>query len=279
MALSAPAFVHAGADEVAERPLVIAHRGASGHQPEHTFAAYDLALEMGADYLEHDLYLTKDRVLVVLHDETLDRTLRGPAAYCSGPAAEKTLGDLLHCDAGSWKRADAAGARVLTLDAVISRYAGRARFYIETKHPDESPGVEAALVDLLTAHRLMPSDPGDWTVVVQSFSRDSLRRLHVRAPALPLVQLFEHGEIPQPLDATLTAVKEYAVGIAPNQRDVDATLVLAAQGLGLVVHPWTVNDPVEMKRLMELGVDGMFTDYPDRAPKRRVPDAPVSAAP
>lgn len=277
MALCAPSAVYA--DEAVEPPLVIAHRGASGHQPEHTFAAYDLALEMGADYLEHDLHLTRDRVLVVLHDDTLDRTVRGPASHCSGLVAEKTVGDLRHCDAGVWKREDAAGARVPTLDAVLSRYAGRARFYIEIKHPEEAPGLEAALIGLLTAHRLMPRDPGSMTVIVQSFSADSLRRLHANAPAIPLVQLFEQGEIPQPLDATLAALKDYAVGIAPNHRDVSAELVLAAQREGLVVHPWTVNDRVEMQRLTELGVDGFFTDYPDRARGSTAPDLQDSAAP
>jgi len=266
IALCAPPAVRA--DESAAPPLVIAHRGASGHQPEHTFAAYDTALAMGADYLELDLHLTKDRVLVVLHDDTLDRTLRGPAAYCRGPIAEKTLGDLLHCDAGIWKRKDAAGARVPTLDAVLSRYAGRARFYIEIKHPAEAPGMESALIGLLRANRLLPHDPGNTTVIVQSFDADSLRQLHARAPALPLVQLFERGEIPQPLAATLAALKEYAAGIGPNHEDVNAELVGAAHREGLVVHPWTVNDPAEMQRLSELGVNGFFTDYPDRARAR-----------
>ena len=72
-------------------PIVIAHRGASGYAPEHTFASYDLAVEKGADYLEQDLQLTADGVLVVLHDATLDRTARGPAASCTGPVSEKTL--------------------------------------------------------------------------------------------------------------------------------------------------------------------------------------------
>jgi len=112
--------------------------------------------------------------------------VRGPVSHCSGPVAEKTVADLRHCDAGVWKREDAAGARVPTLDAVLSRYAGRARFYIEIKHPEEAPGLEAALLGLLTAHRLMPRDSGSMTVVVQSFSADSLRRLHARAPAIPL---------------------------------------------------------------------------------------------
>ena len=72
--------------------LNIGHRGASGLAPEHTFAAYDLALRLGADYIEQDLQVTKDGVLVVIHDETLDRTASGPAANCTGPVDQKTLG-------------------------------------------------------------------------------------------------------------------------------------------------------------------------------------------
>ncbi|MBP7630999.1 MAG: hypothetical protein KA758_11150, partial [Acidimicrobiales bacterium] len=81
---------------------VIAHRGASGLAPEHTFAAYDLAVEQGADFIEHDLQLTADGVLVVVHDATLDRTARGPAESCTGPVATKTLAQLRQCDVGSW---------------------------------------------------------------------------------------------------------------------------------------------------------------------------------
>ena len=83
-------------------PTLIAHRGASVLAPEHTLAAYDLAIEIGADYLEHDLQLTFDGLLVILHDDTLDRTARGPAENCSGAVADKTLAQLETCDFGTW---------------------------------------------------------------------------------------------------------------------------------------------------------------------------------
>src|SRR5262245_58786795 len=82
--------------------LNIGHRGASGYAPEHTFAAYDLARALGADYLEQDLQLTSDGVLVVLHDTTLDRTARGLAANCTGLVADKTLAQIKTCDVGTW---------------------------------------------------------------------------------------------------------------------------------------------------------------------------------
>ena len=83
--------------------LAIGHRGASGYAPEHTIASYDLALALGADYIEQDLQLTKDGVLVVLHDPTLDRTARGPAENCTGSRrSTKTLAQIKTCDVGSW---------------------------------------------------------------------------------------------------------------------------------------------------------------------------------
>src|SRR3954465_9193700 len=107
--------------------LIIAPRGASGHAPEPTFASYDLALKMGADYIEQDLQLTSDGVLVVLHDETLDRTARGPAESCTGLVSERTLAQIQQCDAGTWFNeahpdlADPAyvGLRIPTMEQVL----------------------------------------------------------------------------------------------------------------------------------------------------------------
>ena len=141
--------------------LVIAHRGASGYAPEHTFAAYDLAVEQGADYLEQDLQLTADGVLVVLHDATLDRTARGPAGSCTGPVSEKTLAQIQECDVGSWfneahpERADPAyvGLRIPTLEQVLDRYATDVRYYIEIKALGAGSGMEEPLLDLLGQRR------------------------------------------------------------------------------------------------------------------------------
>src|SRR5262245_5977212 len=82
--------------------LAIGHRGASGYAPEHTIASYDLALDLGADYIEQDLQLTKDGVLVAMHDPTLDRTARGAAENCTGLVIEKTLAQIKTCDVGTW---------------------------------------------------------------------------------------------------------------------------------------------------------------------------------
>ena len=128
---------------------VIAHRGASAYAPEHTFAAYDLALEEGADYIEQDIQLTADGELVVLHDDALDRTARGPSDSCTGSVRTKTLAQVRQCDMGSWfNEANPALAnplfadeRILTLREVFERYESTVRYYIETKGPEEQPGL------------------------------------------------------------------------------------------------------------------------------------------
>ena len=253
------------------KPLIIAHRGASGLAPEHTFAAYDLAIDLGADIIEQDLQVTRDGVLVVLHDETLERTARGPAESCTGLVHEKTLAELETCDFGTWfdewaPGADArfSGQKIVTLEALFRRYGTRVRYYIETKHPEHTPGVEQALLSLLAEHGLLNRGEGEEPrVFVQSFSSESLRSTHALDPDLPLVQLLE-ADLDEPFDEEFGLIAEYAVGIGPPRSRVNGTLVAAARRHGLIVHPYTVNEPAEMARLLDLGVDGLFTDRPDR---------------
>ncbi|NIM50519.1 MAG: glycerophosphodiester phosphodiesterase [Gemmatimonadales bacterium] len=253
-------------------PLNIAHRGASASAPEHTFAAYDLALDLGADYIEQDLQLTADSVLVVLHDESLDRTARGPRGWCTGRVRDRVLADLRTCDVGSWfneahpdrARSEYVGLRIPTLEEVLQRYGRSTRYYIETKQPEAAPGMEQHLVSLLRRFELLPASSQDWTVLIQSFSPESLRKLHTLHEALPLIQLFRRGRIPEPLDSVLEAVSGYAVGIGPSWRDVTSELVAVARRHGLAIHPYTVNEPEDMRRLLDLGVTGLFTDFPER---------------
>jgi glycerophosphoryl diester phosphodiesterase len=256
-----------------EGAVVIAHRGSSGYAPEHTFAAYDLALEQGADYIEQDLQMTADGVLVALHDDTLDRTARGPAGSCTGAVDTRTLAQLRECDFGTWfneanpDRADPAfiGLQIPTMAEILERYGREVRYYIETKAPESQPGMEQALLDLLDDAGLTDSAATSRQVLIQSFSAESLRLIHSLRPALPLVQLLR-----EPVDdATLEEIREYAVGIGPPSVTVDAALVEAAHGRCLAVHPYTVDDVAEMGRLLSAGVDGMFTNVPDRLVEQR----------
>src|SRR3954451_6167999 len=135
--------------EDAAAPLVVAHRGASGTRPEHTFASYDRALELGADYIEQDLQVTSDGVLVVMHDGTLNRTVRGDAANCTGNVSSKTLAQIKTCDAGVWFGAEWAGQKVPTLEEVFQRYGKTVNYYIETKTPDPADHMEEKLLALI----------------------------------------------------------------------------------------------------------------------------------
>jgi glycerophosphoryl diester phosphodiesterase len=253
------------------RPLVIAHRGASAYAPEHTFAAWDLALDMGADFIEQDLQMTADGELVVLHDATLDRTVRGPAEIVHGRVDARTIAELNQCQAGSWfndahpdrARPEFAREPIPTLDAVLARYAGRARFYIETKNPEEAPGMEEELVRLLRKHDLLRSTKDAQRVIVQSFSTRSLRTVHSLEPSIPLVRLFRSREKSWTVRQQLPLLADLVVGIGPASPTVDDTLVRDAYHHGVVVHPYTVDAESEMRRLIDLGVDAMFTNMPD----------------
>ena len=251
--------------------LAIGHRGASGHAPEHTMISYDLALEMGADYIEQDLQLTSDGVLVVLHDPTLDRTARGEATNCTGLVIEKTLAQIKTCDVGSWfndafpqfARPEYVGQRIPTLEEVFQRYRHRANYYIETKNPQDAPGMEERLLALLDLYALRGSAARRDQVLIQSFSDASLRRIHELDASLPLIQLFPAWPSAT-IRSYLDYVRRYAAGIGPSGFSVDAALVEAAHARCLDLHPYTVNETWQMAALLGLGVDGMFTNFPDR---------------
>jgi glycerophosphoryl diester phosphodiesterase len=247
--------------------LNIGHRGASAYAPEHTFAAYDLALAQGADYIEIDLQMTADGVLVALHDKTLNRTADAPEGvpeqYCRGLVSKKTLEQIQMCDAGSWFSPEYADQQIPTLEEIFLEYGTSVNYYIETKNPDAAPGMEEELVRLLGEYGLLPdpNEPAHWQVLIQSFSAESLMKIHELNEFLPLIQLYWAGTS-KSIQRDLAAVSEYAVGIGPYKQDVDAALAEAAHEHCLAVHPYTVNTEEEMEALIALGVDGMFTNDP-----------------
>jgi glycerophosphoryl diester phosphodiesterase len=256
--------------------LNIGHRGASGYAPEHTILAYDLALEQGADYIEIDLQMTADGVLVAMHDDTLDRTADAPEGvpeeYCSGPVIERTLEQIKMCDVGSWFNEaypeyasdEYVGLQIPTLEEIFQRYGKSVNYYIETKNPEAAPGMEEELLRLMEEYDLIKPAAKRWQVLIQSFSAESLLKIHALEPSLPLIQLFSDTETSESIQASLAEVSTYAVGIGPSKTDVDAALVEAAHALCLDVHPYTVNETAEMEALIAVGVDGMFTNFPDR---------------
>lgn len=259
-----------------EAPVLnIGHRGASGYAPEHTFPAYDLALKQGADYIEQDLQMTSDGVLVVLHDERLDRTARptkeSEPGDCTGLVGTKTLEQIKTCEVGRWfneeypRRAKRAyvGLKIPTLAQVFQRYGKKTNYYIETKSPAIYPEMEDELLRLMDKYELRDPAAENWRVLIQSFDPTSLQEIHARDASLPLIQLYSR-QGSAGVRASLDVAREYAVGVGPSKDDVDAALVEAAHERCLDVHPYTVNEQSEMESLVGLGVDGMFTNFPRR---------------
>ncbi len=228
----------------AQQVAVIAHRGASAYAPEHTFAAYDLALEQGADAIELDVRTTADGVPVVLHDPTLARTAGDPR-----PVARVTASELA-----------ALAAPPPALADVLDRYGARARYLVEVKACD--PGALLAAIDRAGVRG---------AVTVQAFDGRFLRHLRALDPRLPAAALYRPWRRAGAVRRDLPRAAAYADGVGPCATAVDLPLVLAAHARGLAVRPYTVNDEAEAERLLALGVDGIITDVPDRI--RAVVDA------
>ena len=219
---------------------VVAHRGASAYVPEHTFAAYDLALEMGADVLELDVRATRDGTLVVLHDRTLART----------------AGDPRRIDDVAFDELPAAG-RPLSLDEVLARYATATRWLVEMKDP--TARLTHAVVEAVRAHGLLQH------ATVQSFDHLALRRVRRMEPRLDVAPLICESSTVAEVLTGIRRAGRYASGVSVAHVTCTAAVILAARARGLRTHAFTVNDAVEMERLIALGVDGLITDCPDHA--------------
>lgn len=291
-------------------PIVIAHRGASGHRPEHTIASYRLAIEMGADFIEPDLVSTRDGVLIARHENEISgttdvadrfpdrrrtKTIDGQAvsgwftedfsvAEMKTLRAKERLPFRSHAHDGQFQVP--TFDEVLDLAATLGRERGRpVGVYPETKHPTYFRGIglplEEKLVAALEAHGLNRKDA---PVFIQSFETENLRALRARTP-VRLIQLI--GNPAMLAGESLTAIARYADGVGPEKSMVqpvapDGSLlpptdvVARAHDAGLLVHIWTIrvdteflpasyrgDGAAEFRRFRELGVDGMFTDFPD----------------
>jgi glycerophosphoryl diester phosphodiesterase len=229
--------------------LVIAHRGASGHAPENTLAAFRRAVALGATFIETDLHLSRDAHFVAIHDETLERTTNG-----RGRVREFSLADLRKLDAGSWFGSEFAGERIPTLPEVLE-FAKKndAVFYLELKLK-ETWGAEHALVSALRQSGEIAR------VVVLSFEPSVLESLR-RSEATLMTALLHDGTLQDPFEKALTCgVRQMAV-----RGDLVTPAFLAeARRRDLQVVCWTVNSPAHTRALVAAGVDGIISDYPDR---------------
>ncbi|MBH9967253.1 glycerophosphodiester phosphodiesterase [Bacillus sp. V3] len=246
--------------------LNISHRGASGYAPEHTLPSYELGDQMGGDYIELDLQMTKDGELIAMHDETLDRTTNG-----TGQVKDHTLEEIKSLDAGSWFNAaypekakdEYNGLQVQTLQEVIEHFGKNKNYYIETKSPDVYPGMEEKLLEILKDYNLTRQNGPSSRVIIQSFSEESLQKVHNLNENIPLVQLLDYKGTATITDEELDHYSEYAAGLGMSYKKINQDYVQKVREHDLLIHPYTVNDKEVMKQLLEWGVTGMFTNYPD----------------
>ncbi|MCX4865799.1 glycerophosphodiester phosphodiesterase [Streptomyces sp. NBC_00257] len=253
---------------------VIAHRGASDDAPEHTLAAYRKAIEDGADALECDVRLTADGHLVCVHDRRVNRTSNG-----RGAVSALELAELAALDFGSWKDREESESpdwdpvpgeltSVLTLERLLelvveTRAAGRPlQLAIETKHPTRWAGqVEERLLQLLKHFELdAPSADEPSPVRIMSFSARSLHRIQVAAPMLPTVYLMQFVS-PRLRDGRLPAGARIA---GPGMRIVrnHPGYIERLHRAGHRVHVWTVNEPEDVDRCVDLGIEAIITNRP-----------------
>lgn len=283
------------------RPIVIGHRGAPGHRPEHTLAGYELAIRMGADYVEPDLVATADGVLVARHEPEIGGTtdIAGRPEFADR-VTTKEIDGVAHT---GWFTEDLTVAELATVRAVermpqlrpantvhdgrdavptfreILALAARlgtelerpVGVYVELKHPARSAALGLALdgpllADLEAAGWNTPDAP----VVVESFELPALRALRERL-RVPISVLFEDRA-----GLDLADVATFAQGIGPAKDLTDAALIADAHAAGLFVHCWTFRDEPrfrpagvtaaqEYRAFFDAGVDGVFSDHPDTA--------------
>ena len=277
---------------------LIAHRGASGYAPEHTRAAYQLALDQRADYVEQDLAVSRDGVLICLHDDSLERTSNVAEVFPDRSSTETgrrgavkrwlandfTLDDIRRLDTGRWFDAKFAGQRIVTWQEAIDLVRGKAGLYPELKSPPlyTNRGVDMVklFVDSVKTNGLdRPESLKTTPMIVQSFDEPTVRRIARELPGVPRILLMESFGSGM-TDARLRDIKSFATGIGPAKALLEAQpdVVTRAHAAGLTVTAYTfrttshgrfptVRD--EMSHfLYTLGIDALFTDNPDQFPRK-----------
>ena len=238
---------------MAERPLVIAHRGDSTNAPEQTLAAYELAIERGADMIEADVRRTRDNRLVMLHDATLHRTTSG-----SGRVADFDFPELRRLDAGSWFSPAFAGQVVPTLDELFDLAERRdVALCLEVKAEDSKAAIDLALAvaERISRRGRLQRD------VLSSFDQQALGAALRAHPGLSLApdRLPERGaSTVEELVAQASAIG--APIIQHHHADLDASIVAGCHAAGLAIWPWPTTAAADIKRVHGMGVDAFMGD-------------------
>lgn len=242
------------AQRIFSRDEICAHRGASGHHPENTRAAFDAAAQLGAGWIETDIQCLADGELVIFHDEQLGRTASGSARV-----KDLSWSDVASLDIGSWKDADFSAQRPLRCEDLIEWQAAatdRPGIVWEMKCADDLEAVEAAaqaLVERLSVaqgHRC----------IVSSFSRRVLEAIRPRLPAVPMALIA--GALPA--DGIAFCLNNKLEGIHLDGQTLDQEAAQRALNAGLALRCYTINTAAEARRLTTLGASMIMTDFPER---------------
>jgi glycerophosphoryl diester phosphodiesterase len=280
------------------RKQSIAHRGASGSAPEHSAAAYRIAIDQHVDFVEQDLGVTRDNQLICIHDDTLERTTNVADVFPDRASTDPhprtagkhwlvndfTLDEIRRLDAGRWFKPEFAGARIQTFQEAIDLVRGKAGLYPELKSPQlyKSRGIDQVklFVDIVRRNGLeKPESLRATPMIIQSFDEEATRRVATDLPSVPRILLIERdGDVS---DARLRAIKTFATGIGPEKSLIakNPGLVKAAHDLGMTVTSWTfrADEKIAFRTvrdemahfLYDLGIDALFTNNPDQFPRQK----------
>ena len=227
-------------------PLIIGHRGAKGHVAENTLPSIERALNLGVDGVEIDVFRCASGELVVFHDQTLDKLTN-------------TTGYIEQLDLDSIRKIEVLnGFSIPTLEEVLNLINGKVLLNIELK------GTQTALLtDSLIRTYLKQEAWSKDKLLISSFNWDELKLFYVVNNQVPIAVLTEDD----PIDAIPVAQSLKATTINPNFRSLTKENMAKIKRAGLQVLPWTVNQPEDIAAMIDLGVDGVITDFPERVPK------------
>lgn len=233
------------------KPMICAHRGSSAHAPENTLAAFSLALEQHADAVELDAKLTVDGEIIVIHDQTVDRT-----TGAHGRVRDLTLAQIKALDAGSWKGPQFSGEPIPTLDEVFQTVGGKCFINVElTNYATPNDALVDRVIELIHRHKLEES------VFFSSFHPVNLLKAARLAPETPSGILSTPGG--SGWIARSFVGRWFAPwAVHPYYADIDAQYVERQHSIGRLVNVWTVDAPEDIRKMIEFGVDGIITDDP-----------------
>ncbi|KIL53027.1 glycerophosphodiester phosphodiesterase [Jeotgalibacillus campisalis] len=232
-----------------EGMITVAHRGASGFAPENTQAAFQKGLELGADFLECDVQLTKDNELILIHDLHVDRTTDG-----QGRVRDYTLEELKRLDAGTSFHPSFAGETLITLDELLRDFYGKIGILIEVKNPAINKGIEEKIVELLEDY------PDRKSIIVQSFDVNALKRIHELNKDIQLGVLINGSFIPMSTKY-IDELASFATFINFNVTSLDKRTVDEIRKRDCKVLVWSKKDKRLIQKAILYGADGVITDF------------------